>query len=56
MIEAHETMHRIGTQLIDQKRIEILAESAGKGATPTTRAGRDLLSLLSALFLPPTRL
>ncbi|KAG6903285.1 hypothetical protein C0995_000180 [Termitomyces sp. Mi166 len=40
--QAHETMHRIGTALIDQKRAEILSEST----TESTRRPRDLLSLL----------
>ncbi|GLB38291.1 putative cytochrome P450 [Lyophyllum shimeji] len=45
MVQAHATMDRIGMQLIDQKRSEILAEAAQKGVD-TSRAGRDLLSLL----------
>ncbi|KAF5382545.1 hypothetical protein D9615_002825 [Tricholomella constricta] len=43
MIQAHATMDRIGIDLINQKRTEILTESSHK---TTSRAGRDLLSLL----------
>ncbi|KAG5639423.1 hypothetical protein H0H81_002291 [Sphagnurus paluster] len=44
---AHATMERIGLQLIDQKRTEILADaSSSKTASASTPRTRDLLGLL----------
>ncbi|KAG6854684.1 hypothetical protein C0991_003333 [Blastosporella zonata] len=47
MTQAHDTMHRIGMSLIDEKRAEILAESTNASVSSTSRGhSRDLLSLL----------
>lgn len=48
MVQAHETMRRIGLELIEEKRRAALAEGTGKGKGDATEVGaRDILSILS---------
>lgn len=45
--EAHATMHRIGMELIEEKRVEILAEQTTAAGSSSVTDGRDILSVLS---------
>ncbi|KAH8077247.1 cytochrome P450 [Cristinia sonorae] len=44
--EAHETMHRIGLGLIEEKRTEIMSEKSSAFASEGNTDGRDILSVL----------
>lgn len=55
MMRARETMHRIGMQLIEDRRREVMADVRNDLVDGVKSRGRDLLSVLSTFSPPPLK-